>query len=102
MKGNILKAVFRICYTCHMAINNFKYNIIIRKEGKDYIAEVPTLGISDFGKTIEEAKKNIREAVRCHIEGLIKTKNEIPAPDSEEFYISNTEVSISKNLRFAY
>jgi len=79
-----------------------RYNIIIRKEKKDFIADVPTLGISDFGKTIEEAKKNVQEAIKCHIEGLIKTKTEIPAPDTEDFFISNARVNISKPLRLAF
>lgn len=85
-----------------MRTNILRYNIIIRKEGRYYIAEAPTLGISDFGKSIEEAKENIKEALKCHVEGLIKTKSEIPAPDSEEFYITNTEVTLSKYLRLAF
>lgn len=85
-----------------MRTNILKYNIIIRKEGKHYIADAPTLGVSDFGKTIEEAKENIKGAVKCHVEGLIKTKNDVPAPDSEEFYISNTEIILPKNLRLAF
>lgn len=86
----------------NMKTNTLKYNIIIRKEGKYFIADAPTLGLSDFGKTIEEAKRNIKRAIKCHVEGLIKTKTEIPAPDSEEFYISNTEITLSGNLRFAF
>lgn len=57
-----------------------KYNVIIRKQGKSFIADVPTLGLSDFGNTIGEAKKHIKQAMVCHIEGLAKTKTEIPAP----------------------
>lgn len=56
-----------------MKVNLLKYNVVIKKEGKDYIAHVPTLGISDFGKTIEEAQENTKNAIRCHIEGLLKT-----------------------------
>lgn len=57
-----------------------RYNVFIKKEGKYVVAYVPTLGISDFGKTIEEAQKNIKNAIAIHIEGLLKTKNEVPAP----------------------
>lgn len=69
-----------------MRTNTLKYNIIIRKEGKDYIADAPTLGISDFGKTIEEAKRNIKRAIKCHVEGLIKTN--IICPILDFLYIS--------------
>jgi predicted RNase H-like HicB family nuclease len=81
-----------------------KYNVIIKKEGKYFVADVPTLGISDFGKSVEEAKKNVEKAIQTHIEGLIKTKTEVPAPDSSEFYVSQSEVSISSsaNLKLAF
>lgn len=55
-----------------------KYHVIIQKEGSDYIAYVPTLGISDFGKTVSQAKQNVAKAIVCHIEGLVKTKTEVP------------------------
>ena len=79
----------------------FRYHVIIQKEGKDYIAHVPTLGISDFGKTVSQAKKNVAKAIACHIEGLVKTKTEVPAPDTSEFYLSQTEVAVSGNFEFA-
>lgn len=79
-----------------------KYNVLISKEGNEYIAYVPTLGISDFGKTIDKAKKNVQEAIQCHIEGLIKTQSEVPAPDTEDFYISQSEVTIhSRQISFS-
>ena len=68
------------------------YNVIIKKEGKDFIAYVPTLGISDFGKTLELAQKNISDAIKCHIEGLKKANDEIPTPDSTNYFISQVSV----------
>lgn len=78
-----------------------RYNVILRKEGKHNIAYVPTLGISDFGKTVDQAKKNVQGAIACYIEGLIKTKTDVPAPDSQDFYISQSEVLVPSNIRFA-
>lgn len=78
-----------------------KYHVIIQKEGSDYIAYVPTLGISDFGKTVSQAKHNTAKAIACHIEGLVKTKTEVPLPDASEFYLSQTEVAIPGNFQFA-
>ena len=34
-----------------------QYQVLIKREEKNYISYVPTLGISDFGKTIEETQK---------------------------------------------
>ena len=77
------------------------YNVIINKEGKDFIAHVPTLGISDFGISIDEAKKNVQKAIEIHIEGLLKTKSEVPAADSADIFISQSEVSIPENIVLA-
>ncbi len=68
------------------------YNVIIKKEGKDFIAYVPTLGISDFGKTLESAQKNVTKAISCHIEGLKKASEEIPTEDSSNYYMSQVSV----------
>lgn len=79
-----------------------RYNTIIKKENKYYVAYVPTLGISDFGKTIDEAKKNVEKAIGVHVTGLIKTKTEVPAPDNEEFYISQSRIIIPEKINFAF
>jgi len=49
----------------------YSFEIVIEKEPEDegYFAYSPTLpGCFSNGKTIEETKKNIREAVTQHIE----------------------------------
>ena len=79
-----------------------RYEVIFRKEGKHFVAQVPTLGISDFGGAIEDAKRNVEAAIECHIEGLIKTRTEVPPPDTEEYYISHAQVNIPYTVKFAY
>ncbi len=79
-----------------------RYNVIIKKEDKYFVAYVPTLGISDFGKTLEAAKKNVKAAIAIHVDGLIKTKSEVPPPDNEDFYVSQAEIKITKTPKFAY
>ncbi len=79
----------------------FRYNVLVRKEGKYYVAYVPALGISDFGKSVSEASKNVKSAIECHIEGLMKTKTEVPAPDTSDFYVTQTEVELPQSTRFA-
>jgi predicted RNase H-like HicB family nuclease len=59
------------------------YSIIvaIEKEAEDggYAAYSPTLpGCFSHGKTIEEARRNIREAVRLHIESLLAHGEPVP------------------------
>ncbi len=84
-----------------MKTSILRYQVFIKKEGKDYIAYAPTLGVSDFGTSIDAAKQNIHDAISCHIEGLQKTNTEVPMPDTDDVYISQTEVAITGNFRFA-
>jgi len=79
-----------------------RYNVVIRKEGKHFIADVPSLGISDFGTTLEQAKINVSDAISCHIEGLVKTKTEIPPPDAKDFYVTQTEVSLPRSIKLVF
>lgn len=85
-----------------MKTSILKYNVIIQKQGKNYVADVPTLGISDFGKTIEEAKKNVQEAIECHIEGMVKTNSEVPSPDNMEFFVMQSQISINNTFPFKF
>ena len=44
-----------------------------------YQVIVPALpGIITYGRTIEEAREMAREAIVCHLKGLVKDNEEIP------------------------
>jgi predicted RNase H-like HicB family nuclease len=34
--------------------------------------------VHTFGNTIDEVKKNLKEAIKCHLQGLLKDKEIIP------------------------
>jgi predicted RNase H-like HicB family nuclease len=62
----------------------YSFQIVIEKEPEDegYFAYSPTLpGCFSNGKTIEEAKRNIREAIEQHVESL--RSHVQPIPQSE-------------------
>jgi len=51
----------------------FTFEIVVEKEAEDegYSAYSPTLpGCFSNGKTVEEAKKNIRRAIHLHMESI--------------------------------
>ena len=51
----------------------YTYRSIIELDEKGYHGFVPLLkGVHTTGKTIEETKENLEEAIRCHLEGLQK------------------------------
>lgn len=58
----------------------YTFRIIIEPdEPKGYHGFVPLLkGVHTFGLTIEEVKKNLKEAIKCHVQGLKKDKEKIP------------------------
>ncbi len=47
------------------------FTVDIQKGEKCFIARVPELGVTTQGKTREEAKANLREAVQLHLESLV-------------------------------
>ena len=47
-----------------------KFNAIITREEKWYVAHCVELGVVSQGKTIEEAKANLKEAVDLYLESF--------------------------------
>ncbi|MGI0078349.1 MAG: type II toxin-antitoxin system HicB family antitoxin [Nitrososphaerales archaeon] len=49
---------------------SMKFTVSVHKGDKYYIARVPELGVTTQGRTREEAKKNLREAIQVHLEAI--------------------------------
>jgi predicted RNase H-like HicB family nuclease len=65
-----------------------RYAIVIEKAEGNYSAYVPDLpGCVATGPTVEAVERDIREAVRFHIDGLRADGLPIPAPSSLAQYI---------------
>jgi len=65
-----------------MRIYTFR-TIIEPDEKKTFHGFVPSLsGCHTWGKTLEETKKNLKEAIRCHVQGLIKDGEPIPKEEN--------------------
>ncbi|MFQ5862831.1 MAG: type II toxin-antitoxin system HicB family antitoxin [Candidatus Brocadiales bacterium] len=47
-----------------------KFTAVITKEEKWYVAHCIELGVVSQGKTIEDAKKNLQEAVELYLESF--------------------------------
>lgn len=52
----------------------YKFTIIINKEKKWFVARCVELGVVSQGKTVEDAQKNLREAVELYLEDNPKVK----------------------------
>lgn len=61
-------------------MKSYIFRVIIEAEKpKGYHGFVPILkGVHTYGDTIQEVKKNLKEVIRCHVQGLLKDKETIP------------------------
>ena len=79
----------------------YTFRVIIEPEKpRGYHGFVPLLrGLHTCGDTIEEVKQNLKEAIICHIQGLIKDNE--PVPQEEEAFefiqtFSEKEFAVSR------
>ncbi len=65
---------------------------IIEREGNGYVSLCPELDIASQGDTIEEARKNLQEALELFFEAA--SREEIKDRLREEVYITQVEVAV--------
>ena len=65
---------------------------IIEKEGDGYVALCPEVDVASQGATIDEARKNIKEALELFFETA--SAEEINTRLHEEVYVTHVEVAI--------
>ena len=65
---------------------------IIEREGDGYVSLCPELDIASQGDTIEEARKNLREALELFFETA--SPMEVQTRLHEEIYVTRVEVAI--------
>ena len=64
----------------------------IEKEGNGYVALCPELDIASQGKSIEQARENLTEALELFFE--VASANEIRERLQQEVYITSVEVTV--------
>jgi len=85
------------------------YRVVVEKEAYQdgsqvYVTQVPSLGISDYGGTIEEALAHTERLIKFHIESLVEEGEAVPVPDDIRNIIvttSQVQISSAKKLAFA-
>lgn len=82
------------------------YRIIIEPEkmGKKtvYNAYCPTLGVADYGDSIDEVLKSIKDGIELAIEYLKDKGEEIPVDNTKGQTITTTEVEIPEGAKVAF
>ena len=57
-----------------------EYTVVIEDAGSNFSAYVPDLpGCISTGRTVEETKRNIQEAIELHLQGIREDGEQIPA-----------------------
>lgn len=65
-----------------------KFLVVIEQAGDNFSAYSPDLpGCVATGETREEVEKNIREAIRFHIQGLAEDHQPLPLPQASAEYV---------------
>lgn len=76
-----------ITYTEGSEFMSIKYNVIIQKEENWYVAKCLDNNIASQGKTIEEAMKNLKEALELYMQDEEPVK-------PKEIFITTLEVAV--------
>lgn len=65
-----------------------RYAIVIHKANGNYSAHAPDIdGCIATGKTVEETKREMSEALAFHFEGMAEDGNSIPEPTTVVDYV---------------
>lgn len=90
-----------------MEKNVLNYRIIIEKEKYEdgstvYVAYCPSLGISDYGDTVEEVLTSIKEGVQLAVESLAKEGKDVPVDHVEEQLVTSTKINIPSGTKISF
>ncbi len=71
---------------------NLNFTALIEREGDGYVSLCPELDIASQGKTIEEARNNLIEALELFFETA--SKEEISERTQDEFLITRVQIAV--------
>lgn len=82
------------------------YRIIVEKEKYDdgslvYVAYCPSLGISDYGDTVEDVLASIKDGIELGVEALAKEGQDIPVDNVEEQLVTSTKIKVPSNFKIS-
>lgn len=73
------------------------YRVVVEKEHRKdgaavYSAACPTLGVFDYGDSLEEALTSIKDGIESMVEFLAEQKKEIPVDNPNESLVTFTQI----------
>ncbi len=90
-----------------MEKNVLNYRIIIEKEKYEdgstvYVAYCPSLGISDYGDSVEDVLASIKDGVELVVASLAKEGKDVPVDHVEEQFITSTKINIPSGIKISF
>jgi predicted RNase H-like HicB family nuclease len=80
------------------------YRVIIEKEQYSdgtpvYTAFVPTLGITDYGPSIDKVLESLKVGIKLAVECLSEEGKEVPVDKIEETIVVHTQIPVPKSVK---
>lgn len=69
-----------------------KLTALIEREGEGYVSLCPELDVASQGKTVEEARDNLREALELFFESA--SAEEVKQRFRDEVFVTQVEVTV--------
>jgi antitoxin HicB len=78
-------------------VRSYSFRVVLRKDDDVYLATVPALpGCHSWGYTVEEALRNVQDAIETYIEDLKKHHEPIPTePATDVIVFSEPRVTVT-------
>lgn len=80
------------------------YRVIIEPErypngSKVYNGYCPTLGVADYGDSVEQVLESIKDGILLAVESLVKKGKEVPTDNLEDQIVASTKISLPPKLK---
>lgn len=89
-----------------MQSNILSYRIIVEpeKQGKRtvYNAYCPTLGVADYGDSIDEVLKSIKDGIELALECLVEEGKEVPVDAPEKSVVVTAQVKAPHGAKLSF
>ena len=69
-------------------MKTFHAQTVVYQEGKHYVAQCLNVDVSSFGKSYQEAVKNLQEALELYLEDAPKTPGKVGNPELTDLTVT--------------
>ena len=95
ISGGTIYTTYSPCLTCSKMIINAGIKKVV------YNAACPTLGVYDYGDSIDEVLSSVKDGIELAVEVLRDGGQEVPVDDTEKGVIVATQVEAPVDIKLA-